>query len=445
MTLAEKLSKQALEKRQMAQTLAAKEGVSEAELAQVDQAITDAEALEAQAKAAAQREARLAGNGRAIAALSEVLPRRTAADEGREPLIGKPAFLNDPKRGYSSMRAFLQDVMRAKHGRVSEQIRSLRPGASYLDGLDVDLRATAGSDESSTFYDPSLGAMVPSALLGPKETPPPEDPFPDTFRVDINVPVVEILARVDKDHSTSVSGGLRMYRRAESQAGTSSRLKTEKVVLRADSLIGVTYETEELLRDAPGLVFGMIERGMRDESMNVRCKEVIGGDGVGRNLGFRNSGAVVTVPKETGQKAGTIVFENLVNMLARSWGRGRWIANRTCLPQLAKLNGGTNGLIWQPSAREGIPGTLLGDPLVFTEYCPVVGAAGDIMRITASEYIEVVRQDLETEESIHVRFLENERAFRFTQRRGGAPWWRSALTPTAGDTLSPFVELAVRS
>ena len=48
-------------------------------------------------------------------------------------------------------------------------------------------------------------------------------------------------------------------------------------------------------------------------------------------------------------------------------------------------------------------------------------------------------------ESVHVRFLNNERAFRVVARNAGRSWWRSALTPKNGDTLSPFVALGARA
>ena len=49
-------------------------------------------------------------------------------------------------------------------------------------------------------------------------------------------------------------------------------------------------------------------------------------------------------------------------------------------------------------------------------------------------------------ESIHVRFLNHERTFKFWQENDGQPWWRSVLTPKEStDTLSPVVVLAERA
>jgi hypothetical protein len=107
---------------------------------------------------------------------------------------------------------------------------------------------------------------------------------------------------------------------------------------------------------------------------------------------------------------------------------------------------GTSGIAaWQTSARDGEPDKFLGRPAYACEHCATVGDTGDIILAVWSEYLEGVYQLLNMAESIHVRFLENERAFRFTMRCGGAPWWRSALTPKkSSTTLSPFVKLDAR-
>ena len=50
---------------------------------------------------------------------------------------------------------------------------------------------------------------------------------------------------------------------------------------------------------------------------------------------------------------------------------------------------------------------------------------------------------VEAASSIHVKFVEDETAFRFVFRVDGQPIWASAVTPFQGsDTVSPFVALA---
>jgi hypothetical protein len=58
----------------------------------------------------------------------------------------------------------------------------------------------------------------------------------------------------------------------------------------------------------------------------------------------------------------------------------------------------------------------------------------------------IEKDGLQTDQSMHVRFLYNEQAFRFIMRINGQPIWQSALTPYKGaNTLSPYVTLAARA
>lgn len=105
-----------------------------------------------------------------------------------------------------------------------------------------------------------------------------------------------------------------------------------------------------------------------------------------------------------------------------------------------------NVAVYTPSTVEDRPDMLLGRPIFYSEYAKTVGDAGDIMCVNWGEYLEGTYQPLQSSESIHVRFLENERTFKFSMRNDGQPWWRSALTPKNGsDTLSPIVTLAARA
>jgi HK97 family phage major capsid protein len=156
------------------------------------------------------------------------------------------------------------------------------------------------------------------------------------------------------------------------------------------------------------------------------------------------------VAKEVGQPADTITYRNVLDIRARCWGYSKavWIANHDTMPQLMLLNQavGTGGLpVWQPSAREDHPDMLLGRPLVFSEYAKTLGDQGDIGCYNWGEYLEGTLQPMQQEESVHVRFVNNEHAFKFWLRNAGQPWWKSALTPVySANKLSPFVVLDSR-
>lgn len=348
----------------------------------------------------------------------------------------------DPMRGFKTPREFVMAVMDAGRG------RALDP---RLAGLRVPIQATAGSDEQGTYSDPYGGFFVPVALAPTLlQLRPENDPIsPLVTTVPLTAPTVKFNARVDKDHATSVSGGFTVTRKPETVAGASSRAQYEQVTLTADELFGVAYATERLLTDSPVSFAAIIAAGFRDQMADHVIEERFNGNGDGEFLGFMKSLCLVVVAKESGQAADTIVTQNIDKMVARCWryGSAVWHANNTTFPQLQGLTraigtGGSivNYLTWAPGGQM----YLLGRPLYLTEHCSALGDLGDLALCVWSEFLEGTYESLQAAESVHVRFIEHERTFKFWLRNGGAPWWRSPLTPKRGDTLSPFVTLAAR-
>ena len=91
-------------------------------------------------------------------------------------------------------------------------------------------------------------------------------------------------------------------------------------------------------------------------------------------------------------------------------------------------------------------GTLLGRPIVPTEYNETLGTAGDIMFADFSQYLFGSKGSMESASSIHVRFIYDEQVFRFVWRVDGQPIPASAITPFKGTkTQSPFIVLQTRS
>jgi HK97 family phage major capsid protein len=343
----------------------------------------------------------------------------------------------DPKRGFKTPRDFLTSVMNSGlTGRIDERLRPLR-------------QAAAGSDEQGEYSDSYGGYLIPEGFMPNLMSVQAEgDPTVGrTTQVPMTNPVVRVNARTDKNHSTSVSGGLRVYRRSETEDVPSSRMAIEQVTLNVHSLMGVAYASEEILTDSPVSFAALLEAGMRDEFGSKIVREKIRGPGVGEYEGVLNTPALITVTKETGQSADTILYANIVKARSRCWqyANAIWLYNHDTLPQLMNLADDFGRFIWQTSARDGEPDMLLGRPAYPTEYCSTVGDAGDVILGNWSQYLEGQLQGVQSDESMHVRFLNNERTFRFTARNDGRVWWRTALTPAVSTTtLSPFVVLGAR-
>ena len=106
--------------------------------------------------------------------------------------------------------------------------------------------------------------------------------------------------------------------------------------------------------------------------------------------------------------------------------------------------GGTALPVYGPPTAEAPFGTLMGRPIEPIEQASTLGDRGDIILADMDEYV-VWEQAINFARSMHVQFLTNETAFRFSYRVNGQPGWSKTITPANGtDTQSPFVTLAAR-
>lgn len=347
---------------------------------------------------------------------------------------------HDAQRGFRNHQEFLTCVLNHSLGRETDN--RLNP-----------LMVNGANDGHGTMNDPYGGFLVPEAFLPTELSIGPEaDPTAGrTTQIPMTAPVVKINARVDKNHSTSVSGGLTVTRRAEQESIDYSNQERERITLDAHTLIGASFATNELIADSPVSLAALLEAGFRDEFASKIFDEKLNGTGAGQYEGVLNSPALITVAQE-GSQNDTILGINLIKMRARCWGYGNaiWLANHDTYPQLiqAHIESATPaGVIsfYQPSLRDDRPDILLGRPIFYTEYCSTLGDVGDIVLADWSQFLEGQIQGMKGETSTHVKFVTHEQVFKFTMRNDGRSWWKTALTPKNGATLSPFVTLAERA
>ena len=377
--------------------------------------------------------------------------------------VGAPRVEHDPKRGFADHIEFFTSVMTTPDARAAadipdERLRTLavpdeRGQLAFMLPRGFGLRATVGSDEQGEYSDTYGGFAVPKTRApGFLQVGFEGDPTAGlTQNVPMASPSVEIMARTDKDHSSSVSGGFTVARRSETQAFSASRMELEMVELKATSLVGAAYATEEILADSPQSFAALIDAGFRTQMGAHILNEKLRGLGGAQYSGVLGAPCEVHITKETNQAADTINYDNILKMRARCWGYGQavWIANHDTLPQLAKMSlaVGTGGsAVFVPGQFGSTPDVILGRPILFSEYAATLGDYGDIMLVNWSQYLEGTYQPIQSAESIHVRFLYHERTFKLWTRNCGAPWWRSALTVAKGsNSLSPIVSLNERA
>ena len=257
----------------------------------------------------------------------------------------------------------------------------------------------------------------------------------------------------DTSHSTTVHGGVRGYWTPESGAVVASEPTFGSVTLTAYKLTGYTTAANELLADSAIPLEALITRIFGDAIPYFEDDAFINGTGAGQPTGILNAAALISVVKETGQAATTIVKENLDKMFSRmlpsSVNRAVWLAHPDTIPHLFSLSQsvGTGGSAVMVANIANAPTySIYGRPVLFTEKCQTVGTAGDIFFVDLGYYLVGDRQGLEMSASPHVRFTNDETVYKFVMRLDGKPWLDSALTPRNGtNTLSPFVALATRS
>ncbi len=363
------------------------------------------------------------------------------------PPMDSPRQAPDPD-GYRSMGEMLQDVASAAktpHRSIPTKLerRDVRAVLGMSEGVPRDggflLEEQHEAGIKEKIYE---GGQVLSRCdqrtIGPGS---------NTLRID----VIDETSRADG----SRWGAVRAYWEAEGdEVSATSKLKFTQVDVKLEKLMAVVYVTDEELQDVPQLeskVMNIVPQELRFKAEDG----IIRGTGAGQIQGIVNSGALLSVAKETGQVADTVVSENILKMWRAGYNRFNsvWLYNQELEDQLEMLSisigtGGQLLPLFQPPTAGGRFGTIKGQPAIPIEQASGPGDVGDIILANLGEFVIGTKGGIQTASSIHVQFLTNQSCFRFTWRINGRSSWASALTPykrtSSTFQISPFVALAAR-
>lgn len=266
---------------------------------------------------------------------------------------------------------------------------------------------------------------------------------------------------VPKDETTAWgTSGVRVYSRAEAAAMTQSKPALTELTCRLNEIYAFVPMTDELMEDSPMLSRLLTTKAA--EALDFKVTDyIINGTGAGQPLGIMNSGALVTVSKESSQTADTVHADNIVKMWARMPARARanavWLINQDVEAQLMKLGAvvntasgtATGGMpvYMPPGGLSALPySTLLGRPVITTEACAAIGDLGDIIFAYLPGYFLPYKAGgVKSDVSMHLWFDQGTTAFRWTFRFGGQPWLSAPIARKNGtNTLSHFVTLEAR-
>ena len=403
-------------------------------------ALADKETLtEEEVQAYDAKETEYDGNEKEIARLQKLADLENKANAAvNQPVYGSLVVVeNTLPKPYKSLTQQLKDVKMAAQGIVSDNLRLVQNAM----GGNESIGPEGGFAVQTDF----AGIMMESAAKA-------GDILPklDSYQVSDGSNAVKWVD-IDEDNvSDTVFGGVKVYWASEAATVAKSHPKLAEKELKLEKLMGFAYATYELESDS-SFVNTLYTRAFTLAIQRALEGTVISGDGKGKPLGILNSGAAVSIAKENGQPAATILWENLSKMYHRAFDKSKmaWVAHPDAHEQLDFLSFpvGVGGVpVYLPATQAGTIDSLRGKPILESDHCAALGTVGDINFFDLSQYMLAYKGGVDAATSIHVQFLTAENCFRFIFRANGMPKRNKALTiKNSSNQRSPFITLATRA
>lgn len=354
-----------------------------------------------------------------------------------------------PKRAFGAqLQAVAQAAVAAKQGKAVDprlleiQNHPVAVASGASEGASSDGGFLVQTDVSADLFT----EVHQQAQLYPKTRQTTLGANFDSLRIN----AIDETSRVDG----SRWGGVQAYWTGEAAALTATKPKFRQIEMKLQKLTGLYYATDELLKDTDAL--GQIASEAFAEEFGFKIDNALmRGTGAAQPLGIIGHAGTLSVAKESGQLAKTILKENIDKMFAgmmpQSLPQANWYIQQDCWPQIFSLAQavGIGGVpMFVPvGGMGGAPGgTLYGRPIIPIEQADTVGTVGDITFADWNQYRTIDKGGIEAATSIHVLFLTDEMTFRFILRMDGQPIRNSTITPFKGtNNTAPFVTLATRS
>lgn len=254
----------------------------------------------------------------------------------------------------------------------------------------------------------------------------------------VAIPVVD---QTGATQPASVYGGVTVAWLAEGQTKPDTTPALRQVIMTPHEVGASLVVTDKLLRNWAG-ARDFIGTLFRDAVSAAEDYAFIRGSGVGQPLGIINSSAAYV---ESRAGAGAVSYDDIFSMAARLLMRSGvspiWSMSQGVLPQIAQLKDANNNYIWQPDARLGFAGTLLGYPVRWNNRQPALGTKGDVILADWSYYLIKDGSGPFVAASEHVYFQSNRTMIKVFWNVDGMPWLSTTFKEENGYEVSPFVVL----
>lgn len=262
-------------------------------------------------------------------------------------------------------------------GEFLQEVR-FSPNSSRLETRDLQMK---DGPAMGFVVPPQFDAQIrmvdaPNGIIRPRATVIPAGSMPDASFT---------MNALDQSGSKGVYSGVVMKWISENSAVQEMTNPTiRQVKLEPQQVSGYIDVSDKLLRNAAA-VGALVENLLRAAIVGAEEAAFLSGDGIGKPLGFIGAPGSIAVAR-TG--ASSIVYADVVSMYSRFkfGGSPIWIASQSTLPKLMTMKDDGNNLIWQPNARDGAPGTLLGIPVILNDQSPALGSEGDLCLVDPAYY-----------------------------------------------------------
>lgn len=398
------------------------EGYTAEQVQQIEAHNAEYEQLEGQLKAALAVE-------KMQAAATTPAPRAAApAQPGTRVEVVRSA--TDKFGGFKSSGEFLMAVKNAAGGSIAPQLQNVMYEKNGEDG----------------------GFLVPeeiSTVIQKKLDDPIESLLAQTTQTTVSGNAI----RFPVDESQPWNSGVIAYWIAEGEPYKASQPKIAMANLRLEKLGALVKATDELLEDTVALE-SWIKSRAPEAIMHKANSAILSGDGAGKPEGLLRSGFTVTVLKEAGQAADTIVPMNIIkmysHMIPSAIPGAKWYINAGAVEQLNGMKDAQGNLIYLQGGtqmNQGPYGLLLGRPVVpMMAGLPGLGDAGDIVFANLKYYWTIVKAGgVKQATSIHLHFDRDITSFKFSLRLDGKVPFKTPVTPENSTyQMSAFVKLEDR-
>jgi len=245
---------------------------------------------------------------------------------------------------------------------------------------------------------------------------------------------------LDQGGANGVYAGVQVTWIAEGAQKPETEPAFREIRLEPNEVAAHVVVTDKLLRNSAA-AGALVSSLLRKAIIAAEEDAFLSGNGAGQPLGIIGHPAAIQVARAG---AGAIAYNDVVNMYARAkfGGQLTWIGSQTVLPQLMRMADVGNNLVWQPNAREGAPGTLLGIPFLLNDQSPILGAEGDLILVDLNYYLIKDGSGISISMSEHPLFTQNRTIIKAFWNVDGQPWLSTPLLARDGvSTVSPFVVL----